>query len=592
MFFKQNFLAFLRPREINASGSRMDTGSQSIGNDDGVISTLFSTLFRLKFAWLTLSFCLVLSACNNPNETTQNIAYSQASQPQEGGTLIDATVGEPSGLIAMTAGESAASAIASNIFNSLLKYDKNLDLTGELAQSWDVSSDKKTITFHLKPNLKWADGEPLTSKDALFTWQKVTDDNTRTPYGSDFKLVVKAETPDANTFRVTYEAPFAPALSTWASLHILPKHLLKDQDINTTAFKRNPVGSHYYKLESWKNNQHLTLTRNANATQGQARINKLITRIIPDEATQFLELSADNIDMMGLTPVQFSRVLPARKELNKNVGLYKELGSGYIYMGFNLKRKPFDDIRVRQAINYAINKQEIIDGVLLGLGEPIASPYKFGTRWSNPALKPYAYDPEKAKALLKEAGFTQTNSDGILMKNGKPFSFEILTNQRKERQMIAVLVQRRLKEVGIDVKIRPLEWASLLGSAIEPREFDAVILGWGLGLDPDQYSIWHSSQQAPKQFNFVGYSNPKVDRLLEAGRLELDLDKRQKIYHEFAKILLEDSPIIYLYAGYGLTAVHKRVHGIDSPAPPAGIGHNTHEWYIPSQYARNELSDH
>ncbi|HQM88108.1 MAG TPA: hypothetical protein PLC01_09695, partial [Methylotenera sp.] len=126
----------------------------------------------------------------------------------------------------------------------------------------------------------------------------------------------------------------------------------------------------------------------------------------------------------------------------------------------------------------------------------------------------------------------------------------------------------------------------------EKAGYDAVVLGWSLGLDPDQYNIWHSSQQGPKQFNFVGYNNPKVDALLEAGRLELDPDKRMKIYHEFSKILLEDSPIVYLSAGYGLNAIHKRVQGISNPAPPAGIGHNTHEWYIPSQYARNELSEY
>lgn len=534
---------------------------------------------------------LLLTGCNQPNHQ-QPIDYSQTPPATAGGTLIDASTAEPTGLIAMTAGEAAASAIASNIFNSLLKYDKNLDLAGELAQSWEISKDNKTITFHLKPNLKWADNQPLTSDDILFTWQKVTDPNTRTPYASDYTLVTKAEAPDINTFRVTYSAPYAPALSTWASLHILPKHLLKDEDINTTAFRRNPVGSHYYKLENWKNNQHLTLTRNPQATQGQAKINTLITRIIPDKATQFLELSADNIDMMGLNPIQFARILPSRPDLNKNIGLYKELGNNYTYLGFNLKRKPFDDVRVRQAINYAIDKQEIIDGVLLGLGEPVASPYKPGTRWSNPTLKPYPYDPVKARALLKAAGFIDINGDGILEKDGKAFSFEILTNQNKEREMSAVLIQRRLKDVGIQVSIRSLEWASFLGRFVEPREFDVVMLGWGLGLDPDQYNIWHSSQQGPKQFNFIGYSNPKVDKLLEDGRMELDLDKRQKIYHEFAEILLKDSPIVYLSAGYGLTAVHKRVKGIDNPAPPAGIGYNTYDWYIPSQYARNEISDH
>ncbi|PPC94269.1 MAG: peptide-binding protein [Methylotenera sp.] len=552
--------------------------------------TFQDSLCKLLSAFL---LCFVIAGCSDStsSSTVNQKDFNKIYPPANGGTMIDAMTGEPSGLIAMIAGESAASAIASNIFNSLLKYDRNLDLTGELAESWEISKDKKTITFHLKPGLKWADNQSLTSEDVLFTWQKVTDENTRTPYGSDFKLVVKAETPDPSTFKVTYDAPYAPALDTWAGLHILPKHLLKDQDINTTAFSRKPVGSHYYQLVSWKNGQYLKLTRNPNATQGQARIDSLLSRIIPDKAAQFLELSADNIDSMGLNPIQYARIFPARPELNKNIALYKELGNNYTYLGFNLKRKPFDDIRVRQAINYAIDKQEIIDGVLLGLGEPVASPYKPGTRWSNPALKSYPYDPAKAKALLKDAGFIDSNGDGILEKDGKPFAFEILTNQNKEREMTGVLIQRRLREIGIDANIRVLEWASFLGRFIKPKEFDVVVLGWSLSLDPDQYSIWHSSQQAPGQFNFISYSNPRVDKLLEAGRLELDPDKRMKIYHEFSKILLEDSPIVYLSAGYGLSAIHKRVQGISNPAPPAGIGYNTYEWYIPKVYARHEINE-
>ncbi len=543
--------------------------------------------------WLLVFVICLISACGNDEDANTKLKpnFDVAHPASPGGTMIDAMTGEPSGLIAMIAGESAASAIASNIFNSLLKYDKNLDLTGELAQSWEVSADQRTITFHLKPNLKWADQRPLTSADVLFTWQKVTDDNTRTPYGSDFKLVSKAEAPDAQTFRVTYAVPYAPALDTWAGLHILPKHLLQDQDINNTAFARHPVGSHYYKLSDWKNGQYLKLSRNPYASQGQANIEHLLSRIIPDKAAQFLELSADNIDSMALNPIQYARIFPSRPDLSNNIGLYKELGNSYSYMGFNLKRKPFDDVRVRQAINYAIDKQEIIDGVLLGLGEPVASPYKPGTRWSNPKLKPYPYDPNKARALLREAGFADTNGDGILEKDGKPFSFEILTNQNKEREMTAVLIQRRLKEVGIEVNIRVLEWASFLGRFIKPKQFDAVVLGWSLSLDPDQYGIWHSSQQAPGQFNFISYSNPQADKLLEAGRIELNPDKRMKIYHDFSTILLEDSPVIYLSAGYGLSAIHKRVKGISSPAPAAGIGHNTYEWFIPKAYYRNEMND-
>ncbi|HYD33460.1 MAG TPA: peptide-binding protein, partial [Methylophilaceae bacterium] len=472
-----------------------------------------------------------------------------------------------------------------------LKYDKNLELTGELVESWKVSSDQKTITFRLKPGMQWADGAPLTSADVLFTWKVVTDDKTRTPYGADFKLVLKAEAPDPLTFRVTYPEPYAPALDSWAGLQILPQHLLKDEDINTTTFARNPVGSSYYRLENWRHGESISLVRNPKSTQGPANIERLISRSIPDTATQFLELLANNIDYMGLDPVQYARVFPSRPDLNKKIGLYKELGNNYTYLGFNLKRKPFNDIRVRKALNYAINKQELIDGVLLGLGEPVASPYKPGTRWSNPQLKPYPYDPQRARELLRSAGFDDHDNDGILDRNGEPFSFEILTNNgNRQRELSAVLIQRRLKEIGIDASIRKVEWASFIERFIKPSDFDVVVMGWSLALDPDQYSIWHSSQQAPGQFNFIGYNNPQVDKLLEQGRLELNPDKRMKIYHEFAKILLEDSPIVYLYAGYGLPAIHKRVKGIDNPAPPAGIGHNSHEWYIPEPLRRKEMT--
>jgi peptide/nickel transport system substrate-binding protein len=538
----------------------------------------------------SLLLALVITGCGATTDQQNQIDYNVNSPKVSGGTLINAMTGEPSGLISMIAGESASSAISSNIFNSLLKYDKNLELEGDLTESWQISPDQKTITFKLKPNLKWADNQPLSSADVMFTWQAVTDEKNASPYASDFLLVKKAETPDPQTFRVTYAQAYAPALDSWAGLQILPKHLLEGKDLHTTAFARKPVGSNYYKLDNWKHGEHLMLSRNANSVLGPAQIDSLVTRIIPDNSAQFLELMADNIDLMGLDPIKYSRIIPARPELLKKLALYKELGNSYTYMGFNLKHKPFDDVRVRRAINYAIDKQEIIDGVYLGLGINIASPYKPGTRWSNPALQPYPYDPAKARALLKEAGFTDSNGDGILERDGKPFSFEIITNQNKEREKSAVLIQRRLKEVGIDVRIRAIEWASFISRFIKTGDFDVVVLGWGLGLDPDQYNIWHSSQQAPGQFNFIGYNNPKIDALLEQGRLELNPNKRMVIYHKFAEILLEDSPIIYLSAGYGLTAIHKRVKGIDDPAPPAGIGHNSQDWYIPQSLRRNEIS--
>ena len=538
-----------------------------------------------NFITILTSLLFIISCSKEPSET---IDYNGEFKNISGGTLINAMAGEPSNLIAMIAGDSASSAIAGNIFNSLLKYDENLDYAPDLAESWEISNNQKTITFKLKKNLQWADGKPLTSADILFTWQLITNPNTRTPYSSDYQLVKNASTPDPLTFKVTYESSYAPALDTWTSLHILPKHILKDEDINNTFFSQRPTGSNYYKLDEWISGQQVTLKANDKSIMGAPSISKLISRIIPDTSSQFLELTADNIDVMNINPIQYQRVFPARKDLQQKIALYKELGNGYTYLGFNLKKAPFNDIRVRQALNYAIDKDEVIKGVLLGLGEAISSPYKPGTRWNNPNLSPYPYDPTKALNLLKDAGYVK-DKNGSLVKNGTPLKFEIITNQNKQREMTAVLIQRRLQEIGVEVSIRVIEWASFVNRFIKTGEFDVVVLGWSLSLDPDQYNIWHSSQQGPGQFNFLGYSNNRVDELLELGRKELNPLKREKIYHEFSKYLLEDSPIVYLYAGYGLSAVHKRVKGIKNPSPPAGIYHNNYDWFIPKPLRRNEI---
>ena len=536
---------------------------------------------------LTSLFFICLFGCNN-SQTEDVINFDEEASQESGGTLTNAMIGEPNNLIAMIAGDGASSAIAGQIFNSLLKYDENLEFEGDLAESWEVSKDYKTIRFNLKPQKKWSDDHPITCKDVLFTWKAVTHPDTRTPYGSDYQLVSSAECTNDYQFIAKYNEPYAPALETWASLHILPEHLLKNEDINNTYFSLNPVGSNYYALDSWVTGQQLKLKANPNAIHGKPLIDNKVSRIIPDLSSQFMELIAGNIDLMSINPIQYSRVFPNRSELNNKINLYKEMGNGYTYFGFNLNKKPFDDINIRKAISYAIDRQEIIDGVLLGLGEEITSPYKPGTYWENKNIKKLSFNPQKAKELLEKSGYHLNNN--IYEKDGIPLSFEILTNQNKQREMTAVLIQRRLQDIGIDVSIRVIEWASFVNRFIKTGEFQAVVLGWSLSLDPDQYSIWHSSQQGPGQFNFIGYSNKTVDDLLEKGRRELNKEKRKAIYDEFSSILYEDQPIVYLYAGYGLSAIHKKIKGVKKLSPPAGIYHNDYEWFVPTKFRRNEMS--
>ena len=538
--------------------------------------------------FLIFLFPLLISCTENKNNQPKN--YEGYFQKEYGGTLKNAMVGEPNNLIAMIAGDSASSAIAGKIFNTLLTYDENLNLTGEIAQHWELSSDKKTITFHLNSKMRWADSMPLTCKDVEYTWKVVTNPETRTPYGSDYQLVKKAECKDDQTFVISYEEPYAPALDTWATLHILPKHLLKNEDINNTFFSRNPTGSSYYSLKEWVPGQFLQLETNENSIMGKPFIKKMTSRIIPDLSSQFMELSAENLDFMSINPIQYKRIFPERRDLNINYQLNKELGNGYTYFGFNLQKKPFDNINIRKAIDLAINKQEIIDGVLLGLGFEITSPYKPETFWYNNNINKTDFNPVKAKELIESEGY-KLNKDNIYSKNGELLKFEILTNQNKQREMTAVLIQRRLKEIGIDVSIRVLEWASFINQYIKTGDFESVVLGWSLSLDPDQFNIWHSTQNGPGQFNFINYKNKYVDNLLEMGRKELDRKKRKQIYDEFSKIIYDEKPVIFLYAGYGLNAIHKRIKGIKNPPPPAGTFHFMEKnWYIPHKFTRNEIN--
>jgi peptide/nickel transport system substrate-binding protein len=537
------------------------------------------------FNIITLSFFLI--SCGEQDNLGHN--FDKETSVESGGTITNAMIGEPNNLIAMIAGDSASSAIASQLFNSLIKYDENLNFEADLANNWKISKDSKVITFNLKKDAQWADGMPITCEDVLFTWKKVTHPDTRTPYGSDYQLVSQASCKGDYQFIATYDKPYAPALETWASLHILPKHLLQNEDINDTYFSLKPVGSNFYQLDSWVNGQQIKLKINKNSIHGKPFIDEKISRIIPDLSSQFMELIANNIDLMSINPIQYSRVFPNRPELNQKINLYKEMGNGYTYFGFNLNKKPFNDMRIRKAISYAINKQEIINGVLLGLGEEITSPYKPGTQWENKNIEKINFDPQKAKKILKDAGYS-LDKNGFFEKNGEKLSFEILTNQNKQREMTAVLIQRRLQDIGIDVSIRVIEWASFVNRFIKTGEFEAVVLGWSLSLDPDQYNIWHSSQQGPGQFNFISYTNARVDELLEKGRETLDDNERKIIYDEFSAIIYEEQPIIYLYAGYGLSAIHKRIKGVKENSPPAGIFHNDYQWYIPKNFRRNEIA--
>jgi peptide/nickel transport system substrate-binding protein len=526
--------------------------------------------------WALAAMICLLCVCNS--------AVRADERPSYGDTIVVGSIGDASNLIPMLSSDSASHDIADLIYNGLVKYDKDLNLVGDLARSWEVSRDGLTITFHLRHGVRWHDGVPFTAEDCLFGFRTITDRKTPTAYAGDYLEVKQAEVVDRYTFRVTYRRPFAPALASWGSLVVLPKHRLAGQDITKSPLTRRPIGTGPYRFKEWVSGEKILLTSNPDYFEGRPYIDGYIYRIIPDPATMFLELKAGGIDWMGLTPMQYRRQTNDPTFLQR-FKKYRYLAFSYMYMGYNLLSPLFQDKRVRQAITYAIDKTEIIKVVFLGLGEICTGPYKPGTWYYNPRTKHYPYDPEQAKKLLREAGWQDTDGDGVLDKQGRPFEFTILLNWgNQERLKSAEIIQRQLGQIGIRVKLRAMEWASFINEYIDKKRFEAVILGWSTGPEPDQYDIWHSSKTAPKELNFISYKNKEVDAVLEKARRTFNREERKRYYFRFQEILAEDQPYTFLVVPYALPAINARFRGIH-PAP-AGITYNFIRWYVPAREQR------
>ena len=500
-----------------------------------------------------------------------------------GDALVSGSIGDARSLIPILASDSTSAEICGMIFNGLAKYDKDIKLTGDLAESWEIKDAGLTIIFHLRKGVYWQDGTPFTAQDVEFTYQKLIDPLVRTPYSGDFKEVKSLEVLDPYTVKVAYQEPFSPGLSSWG-IGIMPQHLLEKEDLNTAKFSRNPIGTGPYKFKIWKSQERIELAGNKNYFEKAPYISRYIYRIIPDESTLFLELQAQGLDYSGLSPLQYQKQTntPFFKE---NYRKFRLESFGYTYLGYNLSHILFQDKRVRQALNYAVDKNEIIKTVLLGLGKVCTGPFVPESWAYNQQVKEAEFSPIRAREILSECGWADHNNDGILDKDGRSFEFTILTNQGNlERQRAAEIIQARLKDIGIKVKIRVVEWSVFLTEFIDKRRFEAVLLGWSLGREPDCYDIWHSSKTKEGEFNFVGYVNPEIDRLLEEGRRTFDQAKRKEAYARIHQILYQEQPYMFLYIPDSLTAVSSRFQGIKPE--PIGIGYNFIDWWVPKAKQR------
>lgn len=537
---------------------------------------------------LTILFAVLLAAsCSQEQKSSDttptkppaaSAAQAVDDQPAYGDMIIRGSIGDASVLLPVLASDAASFDITGLIYNGLLRYDKDIRLEGELAEKWDISPDNLKIRFFLRKDVKWQDGKPFTAKDVEYTYKLYIDDKTPTAYATDFLKVKDFRCLDDFTVEVEYEKPYAPALGSWGT-SMLPAHLLEGQDVTQSPLKRQPVGTGPYRFREWTTGEKIIVDSYHDYFEGRPYIDRVMTRMIPDPATMFLELKAGRLDQMGLSPLQYQRQTESQW-FKDNFAKYRYLTFNYSYLGYNLQDWKFKDRKVRQALTTAINRESIVQGVLLGLGKVTDAPYKPDTIWYNHNVKKFPYDPAKAKAMLAEAGWTDTDGDGILDKDGKPFEFTIITNQGNElRKNAATIIQKDLKEVGIKVNIRVIEWAAFLKNFINKRNFEACLLGWGIGIDPSQIDIWNSKKTGEKELNFITYQNPEVDKLLELGASTYDIQERKKYYDKFQEILAEDQPYTFLYVQDALPIISSRFQGI-KPAP-VGIGYNFVKWYVP-----------
>lgn len=518
--------------------------------------------------WLAVLLLIVfVCGCAGPSsEKEKPIKLPDVSQADPDGKIIFSLGGEVSVLNPILSTDTSSSAVEGTIFSGMTKINEKLEVIPDLAKAWKVSKDGKVWTFYLRRDVKWHDGYPFTAQDVVFTFNSILNPKVNSVRRSNFIIdgkPIKFKALDKYTVQAILPKPFAPFLVR-SGMSIIPKHLLEGEDINTAKFNRKPIGTGPFMFKEWVTGDHVSVVRNPNYYLGKPKLAEIIFKVIPDGNARLVALEAGEVDETGIPAKDYKRM----KTL-EGINVFEFDALTYTYLGFNLANPKFVDKRVRQALAYATNKDQLVKLLFKGLASPAYAPSApISWAYSDDVPK-YLYNPEKAKQLLKKAG-------------AEDLEFTILLNQgNKEREKAAIILQQQYKKVGVKVKLRVMEWSALLkivNVAKDPKDFDAVLMGWSLGLDPDGYSIWHSSQY-PKGFNFIKYINPKVDKLIEQGRTEMDKTKRKAIYAQIYKLIAEDQPYIFLWYPKAIAGVRERVGGLSKPGP-AGLFLNLEQVFV------------
>jgi ABC-type transport system substrate-binding protein len=425
------------------------------------------------------------------------------------------------------------------------------------------------LLFRLRPNVKFHDGHPFTADDVKFTYEAIMDPRNLSPRVPDYEPVKQVEVLDPLTVRIVYKRLYSPAIGTWG-MDILPEHLLNPEAIRKEAlsrgadpskfamresgFNRRPIGCGPFVFREWKSDQYITLDRFNDYWEGAPNYERYAFRVIPDLLTQEMEFYAGTSDEYVVQPHQVGRL-----QHDPRYQSFSGLSFGYTYIGYNLRRAPFDDRRVRTALGMAIDLDKITRYVLYGQGEKITGPFVKQTDYYNQNLKPIPYDPAGALKLMEEAGWRK-NAEGWLEKNGKKLQFTLITNSGNDiRKSVMTIVQDAWRQIGVDVRTAVFEWSVFIQERVNKFDFDALILGWQMGIEPDLYQIWHSSQTNPYQLNFVGFKNQEADDLIVRIRQEYNHERQASFCHRLHEIIAFEQPYTFLYVSKWTAILDKRI---------------------------------
>ncbi len=435
-----------------------------------------------------------------------------------------------------------------------------------------VGEHNPIILFQLRKGVRFHDAHEFDAGDVKFTYESIMNPKNLSPRTSDFEPIKEVQIIDRHTVRVIYKRLHSPAIYSW-TMGILPEHLLNDQvlakemerrslseearaafGLRESEFNRRPVGTGAFRFVEWQTDEFVHLKRNEAYWDGAPEYADYYFRIVPDLLTQEVEFRTGAIDYYTALPHQV-----VRYKQDTAYQSFSSLGFGYSYVGYNNRNPLFADPRVRRALGMAINVNELITYLLYGEGRRVTGPFPQNTEWYNPEVKPLPYDPQGARRLLEEAGW-KPNKEGWLEKDGKLFEFNLITNSGNPiRKNIMTIVQNGWKKIGVKCNTQFFEWAVFLKDFINTGSFDATILGWSMGIDPDIYQIFHSSQSGPQQLNFVGYNNPKADELILRIRQEYDRTRQRELTHELHRVIAEDQPYTFLFVGLATRVLDRKI---------------------------------